>query len=93
METWCTPTTSCTTSTLLSVGASRKYVELDHRRRVAIGRYARHDLYLLTVSAEGIITLTPAELMPLPTPPPVRKRVPRPRKKAAPAAAEKLQED
>lgn len=72
------------------MGRSHKYLELDARRRIALGHLARHDLYLVQVGADGVITLTPAEVTPLATPPPVRKRVPK--KKAAPAAAEPSQE-
>lgn len=63
----------------------RKYLELDARRRLALGSLARHDIYLAAVAADGVITLTPAEVTPLATPPPVVRR-PRARKKAAPAA-------
>lgn len=64
------------------MGRSHKYIELDARRRIALGHLARHDLYLVQVAADGVITLTPAEVTPLATPPPVRKRR-APQKKAA----------
>jgi hypothetical protein len=56
--------------------ASRAYLSPDFRGRVAIGRFARHDLYLLTIDAAGVITLTPAAVLPptAPVPPVVRKR-------------------
>jgi len=72
------------------MGRSHKYLEPDARGRFALGSMARHDLYLVTVAADGIITMTPAEVTPLITPPPVRKRPAR--KKAAAATGEKLQE-
>lgn len=72
------------------MGRSHKYLEPDARGRFALGSMARHDLYLVTVAADGIITMTPAEVTPLATAPPVRKRPVR--KKAASAAAEKSQE-
>jgi hypothetical protein len=72
------------------MGRSHKYLEPDARGRFALGSMARHHLYLVTVAADGIITLTPAEVTPLAAAPPVRKRPAR--KKAAAAAAEKPQE-
>jgi hypothetical protein len=74
------------------MGRSHKYLEVDARRRIPLGVLARHDMYLVTVAPTGIITLTPAEVTPLAEAPPVRRRPPA-RKKAAPAAAEKPQED
>ncbi len=78
------------------MGASRALISPDFRGRFALGKYTRgHTQFLLTVSAEGIITLTPAETVPLPSPLPVRKRTPRKRapatKKAATAAADTSQ--
>jgi hypothetical protein len=73
------------------VGRSHKYLELDSRRRIALGSMARHDMYLVQVAADGVITLTPAEVTPLATPPPVRKRTPR--KKVAAATVETPQEN
>jgi hypothetical protein len=69
---------------------STKFLQLDARKRLALGTLARHDLYLATVDARGVITLTPAEVTPLAAAPPVRKRAPR--KKAAAAAGEIPQE-
>jgi hypothetical protein len=73
------------------MGRSHRYIELDARRRIALNHLARHDLYLVQVDERGVITLTPAEVTPLVTPPPVRKKR-APQKKAAPAAAETPQE-
>jgi hypothetical protein len=84
----------CTATTLRTVprSKSRRWVTLDHRKRVAIGQFARAELYLLTVDEQNVITLTPADVVPVPAPP--VKRTPRKRtpKKAAAAAAEKPQE-
>lgn len=38
-------------------------VELDSRRRAALGRLARHSRYLAEVDEDGIITLTPAAVV------------------------------
>jgi hypothetical protein len=38
-------------------------VELDSRRRAALGRLARHARYLAEVDEDGIITLTPAAVV------------------------------
>jgi hypothetical protein len=75
------------------VSKTRKFVQLDHRGRIAIGQFARHDMFLLVAHPDGSMTLTPADVLPIPTPPvkrPARTRAPR--KKAAPAAAESPQE-
>ena len=65
----------------------RRWVTLDHRGRIAVGTFARHDLYLLNVDEQGIITLTPAEMVPV-TPAPIvrkpRKRSTRPATQTAP---------
>lgn len=67
-------------------------MQLDHRGRIAIGQVARHNMFLLVAHPDGSITLTPADVLPVPTPeakrPAPRRRAP---KKAAPAAAEKPQ--
>ncbi len=73
------------------MGRSHKYLEPDARGRLALRDMLRHDMYLVQADAAGVITLTPAEVTPLTTPPPVRKRR-GPNKKAAPAAAETPQE-
>lgn len=39
-------------------------LEVDSRRRISLGSLAKHDRYLVEVSEEGIITLTPAVVMP-----------------------------
>jgi hypothetical protein len=77
--------TSYTLPTVVS-SRSRRWLSPDHRGRFALGQFTReHDLFLVTVSDTGIITLTPADVLPAPTPPvkraPARKRAPR--KKAA----------
>jgi hypothetical protein len=73
---------------------SHRYLELDARRRLPLGALARHDMYLVQVAPDGIITLTPAEVTPLvrvgKAEPPVRKRR-APRKETA-AAVETIQE-
>lgn len=70
---------------------SRRYYELDARKRIALGTLARHGLYIATVDERGVITLTPADVTPLASVPvPTRRR--QPRKRAAPAAAEPPQE-
>jgi hypothetical protein len=69
---------------------SHKYLEPDARGRLALGTMLRHDMYLVQQDAAGIITLTPAAVTPLSTPPPVRKR--RVPKKAAPKAVAEPQE-
>jgi hypothetical protein len=69
---------------------SVRVFELDARKRIALGTLARHDLYLAAVDQLGIITLTPAEILPLSTPPVAPRK--RARKKAAPAVAETPQE-
>ena len=38
-------------------------VELDSRRRAALGRLARHSRYLAEVDGDGVITLTPAAVV------------------------------
>lgn len=53
---------------------SRKFLALDERRRVALGTLARYEMYFADVSPEGVITLTPAELVPVVTPKPARRR-------------------
>jgi hypothetical protein len=77
------------------MGRSHSYLELDARRRLPLGAMARHDMYLVQVAPNGVITLTPAQITPLveigKAEPPVRKRR-APNKKAAPAAAEPPQE-
>jgi hypothetical protein len=72
------------------VPRSTRFFELDARKRIALGTLARHHLYLAAVDERGVITLTPAEVLPLSTPPVVPRK--RARKKAAPAAAETPQE-
>lgn len=56
------------------MGRSHKYLEPDARGRLALGAMLRHDLYLVQADDRGVITLTPAEVTPLATAPPVRKR-------------------
>jgi hypothetical protein len=51
----------------------RRLVELDNRRRVALGKVARPQdtRYFATLEADGVIILTPAVVVPLvPLPPP-----------------------
>jgi hypothetical protein len=69
---------------------SRRWVQLDHRKRIAIGQFARHDMYLLTVDERNVITLTPADVVAV-DPAPIKPRTPRKRasqKRAAAAAGE-----
>ncbi|WP_156765112.1 hypothetical protein [Mycobacterium sp. 1245852.3] len=35
-------------------------IEVDHRRRITLPPSAQHDLYLVSTSPDGTITLTPA---------------------------------
>jgi hypothetical protein len=74
------------------MGRSHKYLEPDARGRLALGSMLRHDMYLVQANAEGVITLTPAEVTPLASAPPVRKRRV-PRKRAASAASETENEE
>ena len=50
-----TPTTAHTEDTLL---------EIDSRKRLALGRLAHHDRYLVHEESDGTLILTPAEVMP-----------------------------
>lgn len=64
---------------------SRKILTLDERRRITLGSLAgAHDMFFAHVDERGIITLTPAELVPVAQPKP-RKRAPR--RKSVPEAA------
>lgn len=54
--------------------SSRKFLALDGRKRVALGALARYEMYLANVDAAGVITLTPAELVPVAKPKPRRPR-------------------
>lgn len=73
------------------MGRSHNYLELDARRRLPLGAMARHDMYLVQVAPNGVITLTPAQITPLvqigKAEPPVRKRR-APNRKAASAPTE-----
>lgn len=40
-------------------------LEVDSRRRISLGSLARHDRYLVEVSEDGVIVLTPAIVMPV----------------------------
>jgi hypothetical protein len=42
-----------------------KLLELDGRRRLSLGALAEHSYYLAEVSPDGVITLTPAVVMPV----------------------------
>ncbi len=89
---------SCTWYTLPTVvrSSSRRYIQPDHRGRFALGQFTRgHSSFLLNVAEDGVITLTPAEVLPASVTPVVNPRAGRrraPAKKAAAAAAEKPQE-
>lgn len=72
------------------MGRSHKYIEPDARGRLALGSMLRHDMYLVQGNPDGSILLTPAEVTPLLTPPPVRKR--RAPRKAADATAKQQEE-
>jgi hypothetical protein len=39
-------------------------LEVDSRRRISLGSLAKHDRYLVEVSEDGVIVLTPAIVMP-----------------------------
>ena len=71
------------------MSATRKYAKVDPQGRVSLGKMARRDIYLVTVMPDGVITLTPAEVTALATPPLVRKRAPRKKAAAKPAAPTK----
>jgi len=45
------------------MSAEPTLVELDSRRRAALGRLARHARYLAEVDEDGVITLTPAAVV------------------------------
>jgi hypothetical protein len=45
------------------MSAEPTLVELDSRRRAALGRLARHSRYLAEVDEDGVITLTPAAVV------------------------------
>jgi hypothetical protein len=40
-------------------------LEVDSRRRISLGSLARHDRYLVEVSEDGVIVLTPAIVTPI----------------------------
>lgn len=40
-------------------------LQLDSRRRVSLGALARHSYYLVSVGDDGVIVLTPAEVVPV----------------------------
>jgi hypothetical protein len=46
-------------------------IDVDSRKRASLGRLARHERYIGEVSDDGVITLTPAKIVPLP---PTRRR-------------------
>jgi hypothetical protein len=46
-------------------GDPRLLLQLDGRRRVSLGALATHAYYLAEVADDGVITLTPAEVVPL----------------------------
>jgi len=55
---------------------SRKILPVDERKRITLGSLAgEHEMYIATLSAQGVITLTPVELVPVVTPKPRRRRV------------------
>lgn len=73
------------------MGASRKIVHVDVRKRVALGSFARAETYLMDIQPNGTITLTPGEFTPIAAELPARKAAlsetrRRARKKATPAA-------
>lgn len=44
----------------------RKVLEVDTRRRVTLGKLAEHNMYIVDVEPGGVITLTPAVVVPRP---------------------------
>jgi prophage tail gpP-like protein len=48
---------------VMETGTGSHLVELDSRRRAALGRLARHDRYLVTEEPDGTLILTPAVVM------------------------------
>lgn len=44
-----------------------KLLEVDSRRRISLGALALHDYYLVDVAEDGVLTLTPAVIMPAAT--------------------------
>jgi hypothetical protein len=39
-------------------------IEVDNRRRITLPKSARHDLYMVSTSPDGTLTLTPAVVRP-----------------------------
>jgi hypothetical protein len=44
---------------------NRKLLELDGRRRISLGALATHNYYLIDVQDDGVIVLTPANVIPV----------------------------
>lgn len=62
---------------------SRKILTVDPRKRVTLGSLAgEYEMYVANVDAQGVITLTPAELIPVAKLKPRRRQ---PRRQAAAA--------
>lgn len=55
------------------MGASRKIMHLDARRRLALGEFARADTYLVDLHSDGSLTLTPGEFTPIAATLPAKK--------------------
>jgi hypothetical protein len=47
------------------VSDPRPLLQLDARRRISLGALAAHGYYLVEVAEDGVITLTPAVVVPL----------------------------
>lgn len=90
------------------MGASKKIVHLDKRNRLLLGDWARSEIYICDLQPDGTIIATPGEFTPIAASLKVAaaaeqvkregiaKRAAarrRPAKKAAPAVAEKPQEE
>jgi hypothetical protein len=59
---------------------SRKILTVDPRKRVTLGSLAgEYEMYFANVDPKGVITLTPAELVPVAKPKPRRRRAATPK--------------
>jgi hypothetical protein len=47
----------------LTIGSATRVVELDHRRRISLGKIWRHSRYLVHEEDDGTIILQPAVVM------------------------------
>jgi hypothetical protein len=52
------------TEPMTTTSTEQTLLELDSRKRLALGRLAHHDRYLVREESDGTLILTPAEVMP-----------------------------